>query len=186
MKENIRKCMKTGALWYAILIVVHITARLLFITVEKMDFAIMAHDTPASADRVLFVFDLAVLVLTCVIYVRTEHSYVDFHRNYKEAVRRPDFSYIAFYKERFLPERLTMLIVYTVFQLPLVISVAVQGFMLTHTTVLERLFIMDAAMFSITQSALLGWLLNAVIFAVVITVTDLAFMIIGKRNIEEF
>ena len=71
-----------------------------------------------------------------------------------------------------------------VFQLPLVISVAVQGFMLTHTTVLERLFIMDAATFSITQSAILGWLINAVIFAEVIIAYDALFLILGKRDIE--
>ncbi len=185
-RDRIRENMKKGVIWYLILFPVHIVARLLFMFVEQMDIVIMAKDAPARANRLLLIFDLVILILTCITYVRTEHSFVDFHRDYKDAVKSPNFSYIAFYKKKFFSERLTMLIVYTVFQIPLVISVAVQGFMLMQTTALERIFIMDAAMFSITQSALLGWLLNAVIFAVVITVTDLAFMIIGKRNIEEF
>ena len=181
-KEMIKKAIS----WYVLLLLVHIAARIFFIVMEKFDIMIMAEESPTAANRVLLFFNIVVLVIMSFSYIRIEHSYADYQKAFKNAIKAPDYSHIIFYKDTFLAERIIQVVLYAVFQIPLVISVGIQGFVLTNTTVLERLFIMDGAWYSITQSALFGFLINVLTFIVILTLIDFIYIIREKHDIEAY
>ena len=154
--------------WFVILAAAHVVALLLFDLILYQLF-IPADDYIEdynAVNRNLFIYTQCITIAVSMLMARFEMSYADYRKNLRHAAAEPGFSLIGYYKEKHLRPHLLRLALYTVYQLPFLISYAAQGFVHTNMTLLETAYIYDVGAYVLTGSAILGLLLNVVCFAV--------------------
>ena len=71
------------------------------------------------------------------------------------------------------------------FQIPFLIFYAAFGMSLTQPLVFETFYVMDAGSYLLTGSAILGVLLNTLVFALIYTGIRLLFVFITKKDVEQ-
>jgi len=100
----------------------------------------------------------------------------------RSASEKPGFSIIGYYKEHHLRSHLLRLALYTVYQLPFLISFAAQGFVHTNMTLLESAYIYDVGAYVLTNSAILGLFLNVLCFALLHAGIYLLNLVLTRRE----
>ena len=180
-----RKTVKKLIAWIGILIAVHIIAMIIFGIIFSNSVASMSEQDAVQANLTVLIFNIVFYSLFSIFYFKVETSYIDYRRTLKEALKTEDFSLLNFLINKDLKEHIIMLGIFAVFQLPFVIFYSILGMSLVYTTIFEQFFIMDAGSYLLTDSSLLGVILNTVIFGIVFTLSKLLFNVICKRDIEK-
>jgi len=170
--------------WFAILAAAHIVALLLFDLLLYQLF-IPADDYIEdynTVNRNLFIYTQCITIAMSMLMARIEMSYADYRKALRHAAAEPGFSIIGYYKEHHLKNHLLRLALYTVYQLPFLISFTAQGFVHTNMTLLESAYIYDVGAYVMTGSAILGLLLNVVCFAILHAGLYLFNMLLTRRE----
>ncbi len=172
--------------WFGILVALHIVARLFFGFIISPMIVPIAEDFPDVANRNLFIFCIAVDLFLAIMFAKIETSFADYQKELKAAIKSPEFSIFRFYKEKHLIDHLTKIGIFAIFQIPFTISFALQGLVLTEPTMLESFYIMDAGAYAITNSALLGFILNPLILGAIFAGIYLIALLLIKRDKDNF
>ncbi len=136
----------------------------------------------SAAERIHLFYQFAIIIIFSIFYAFTERSRGEVQNEFKQLIKSPDFKILDHYKQNYLKEHLLKTALYTVFQLPLTVSVALQGYVVQSRTLLERAFPMDSGAYAVTNSALLGLLLNPIIFGVIFMGTYITVLAIKQRT----
>ena len=181
---------KKAVQWLGIVILAHLAAMIIFAIILAGSAEGLAKDSPADAYKAVLVFDVIFYAVFVLLVNRLETSYADYQRNLKNAVKEKDFSPIAYYKANFLKEKLIKVAVLGIFHIPFAVFYQMFGFSLTATTGFEKFYILDAGFYGVAGSSVLGFLLAAVIAAVIyLTICFVSFVIdcnIQKKEIASF
>ena len=180
-----RELFRTAVKWFGALILAHFVAMILFGIALSGSLAYMIVELPKRAKLILLIYNLAFDAIFVLLYSRLETTSVAYRKSMKEAIRAGDFSIINYFKTDLLREHIVKIAVFMAIQLPLVIFFANFGFVLQLATTFEEFYILDAASYLITNSALLGWILNTVLFAIVFTLVRLLLLHRTKKELEE-
>lgn len=179
-RTTFRKAIK----WLGLLFVAHIVALLFFSLTMSVSVATMSVDYPSRANSTVLTFNVVFDLVFAFMYFKIKTSYVAFQKDFKDTVNADGYSFSKYFREEILKEQLVMSTVLALFQLPFVIFYAIFGMSLLYPILLEQLYIMDAGAYLVSGSALLGLLLNTLIFTVVFLLVRLMFFVIMKKNLK--
>ena len=182
--------MKTHPLKRAIqllglLILLHVIAMLAFGLFFSQSIAYMSEDAPTQANLTILIFNVVVDIIFIAIFSKIETSFVDFRRNLKDNLKEPNFSLIKYWKENHFRDNLIIIILMIVLQIPFAIFYSIWGMSLQYTTMFEQFYIIDAGSYLITSSAIVGILLNTVIFGIIYFAVKFLFLLIAKKDVEK-
>jgi hypothetical protein len=171
--------------WFGILIIAHVVSMIISLIFISNFVPEMAEETPEKAKTVILIFDIVMFALLSAIYSYTETSYIAYRKSVKEMLRDNSFSVIRHFKKDYLKAHLIEIGIFMVSQIPFVIFFAIWGFELQYPTAFEKFYIMDVGSFALTNSAILGWLLNTLLFGVVYTLFRILAIYLTKRSVEK-
>ncbi|MBQ8551597.1 MAG: hypothetical protein IJ428_02150 [Clostridia bacterium] len=176
---------KKAVKWFVVLIGAHLIARLVFGFLFASDLAMNEEWEPQKAYRSLFNLCIIMQLVFAIIYAKVRAYFVDNKTLLKAEMKNPDFSLFGFYKERYLKELIVKLVMFAVFQLPFTIFFAVWGLSIGAPTIIETFYIINAGAYALTGSAILGFIINTVIFSVIFIAVEWLFLLIDKRNAKQ-
>ena len=170
--------------WLGILLIAHIASLIVFSLMMSGSVAeISIYDLP-RANRSVLTFGIAFDIAFAFLYYKLKTSFVDYQKNFKDTLRAEDYSFSKYFKEEILKEQIVMSVVFALFQIPFVIFYAIWGMSLLYPILFEQFYIMDSGSYLISNSALIGWLLNTLVFTVIFLAVRLFFFAIMKKDIE--
>ncbi len=167
-RDQIKALIRTGATWFVLLIVWRLVTMFvwsLFFGSTVQDEADFDVGTKASATVTIFTSFVSMIILAVVNAVMFARNNGDERRALVEASRADGFSIIRYF-DRFIPSYIVYIGLYVLTQLIFCGFFAAFGFRYvasTGGTVLERYHIADAGFYLLTNSALLGLLLNIIV-----------------------
>ena len=177
--------------WFGWLIVAHILAMILFGMIFSGTVASMSleEESVSAANMIVFWFDLAYVAVFFSCIIKFENSFLEtrrvFKQNLKSDIHDGGMSEWDFIKKHYLKEHILRIAVYAVFQLPFLIFYLAWGLDLVYTTGFEKFYIMSAGTYATIHSGILGYLLNVLMFAALLTgIRALAF-ILNKKKAEK-
>lgn len=176
---------KTLVKWFGILILAHLASMLIFGLLLSSAIGELYDDEPIKAKLCVVAYNIVFDVALIVFCAKAESSYVDYRKSLKEALKLGNFSVINYFKTVFLKEHLFKIAIFTALQIPFVIFFAIFGVSLQYPILLEQFYYMDAGCYMLTGSAILGWLLNTILFGVIFTLIRALFIIISKKEIKK-
>lgn len=178
-----RDTIKKAINWLGILIAAHIAGMILFELFLSGSLTTLLEDEPNTVSLYIFIFNVAFQIFFSVLFVNLETTFVEYRRKMREALKEHDFSTIEYFKQRHLKEDIVKLVIFAVFQIPFAIFYASFKLSLFAMTGLERFYIMDAGMYVLTGSAILGFLLNTLLFCIIYVSVRLASLALLKKRI---
>lgn len=167
-RDQIKALIRTGATWLVLLIVWRVVTMLvwsIFFGSTVQDEADHDVGTKTSAAVTIFTSFVSMIVLAVTNAVIFARNNGDERRAFVEASREDGFSVIRYF-ERYIPSYIVYIGFYVLTQLIFCGFFAAFGFRYvasTGGTVLERFHIADAGFYLLTNSALLGLLLNIIV-----------------------
>ena len=178
-QELFRKLVK----WLGIVVVLHLVAMLFFGMFFSSNIAALeALGDFGEASLTVFLFDIGVNIIFVVIYAKAVSSFADYSKAITAAMKEPSFTVIEYYKNTYLKLDLLKIAVFAVFQLPFVIFAAVFGISFLNSTFMERFYIFEAGYYALTGSAILGFLISVVVFAVCLIAAEILSIAAEKRS----
>lgn len=182
-----RKTIKELIKWAFMLIIAHLATMLIFGLVVSSSVARVALDDPLRARTVVFWIGLILQAFFVLIYSKflSRFGDTDYRREFRAAVKNENVSVLEFYRSSLLIENLLKLVVFAVFQIPFTVFYSAFGLDLVYTTGLEQFYIMDAGAYALTNSALLGFFLNTVLFGVVFLAIQFLFLVFTRKSFDE-
>ena len=178
-REKIKKIIN----WIGILIAAHLAAMIAFSIFISGSLTIIAEDETHTFNRSIFIFDIIFHIFFSVLVINIETSFVEYRRKMREAIRENNFTTIEYFKQRHMRDDIIKLICFTVFQIPFTVFYASFNFSMFATTGLEKFYIMDAGAHLITGSAILGFLLNTLLFSIIYISVRLASLALLKKRV---
>lgn len=182
MKQNL---FKKSVNWLGLLIIAHIASMIIFGIAFSSSVAYMSEDQPTRAKFLVFVYNIVFDVLFVLIFSKGEMSFVEYRKAIKESIKDNSFTVLKYFKTVMLKEHLAKLGVFMAFQIPFVIFFSIWGLSLQVPTMFEQFYYMDAGSYILTNSAILGWILNTVLFGIVCTIIRILFVSLTKRDLEK-
>ena len=170
--------------WLGILVIAHIAALIFFSIFLSGAVADMSTNDPNRANRTVLTFNIIFDVAFAFMYFKIKTSYVDYKRSFREILTSENYSFSKYFKEDILKEQLMMTVVFALFQIPFVIFFAIWGMSLLYPLLLEQIYSMDAGAYLVTNSALIGWLVNTLIFTFIFLLMQLFFFVKMKKDIR--
>ena len=173
--------------WFGILLLAHFLAMLVFgiILSTSVTQMVVEDELLGRAKRTVFIYDLVVFVIASIVYSSIEVSFNEHKKMIKDAVREEGFDFREFLKATYLKDHLIRLGIYAAFQIPYLIFFAVWGAEFQYPTTFEQFYIMDTGAYALTGIAILGFLINILVFGTVFTLTRLLFIFLTKRDQEK-
>lgn len=176
------KLFKKSVKWFFILVLAHIAGMIIFSIALSSSVASISDDYKLKANIIIFIFDIIFDICFSVLYFKIENSYVDYQRRLKELLRKHDFSIVRVFKQEFFKEHMVQLAIYAVLQIPFVIFFVIWGMSLTTPLIFEQFYVVDAGSYLVTNSAILGFLVNTFLFATVFSAARVIFIAILKKD----
>lgn len=168
--------------WLGLVALVHAAAMLFYIIVLSSSISRMLADSPGHVAKVILSFNAVFDVLILCYRSKVDTSYVDYRKAMKDDVKAGTFSLKNYFD---IKEHAVRIGIFAAFQLPFVIFFAVVKDFLYYPLLFSRFYIMDAGCYLATGSALLGFLLNTLLFGTIYTAIKLLFILLTKRNMEK-
>ena len=176
-REMFRKMIR----WLGLLVIVHVVATLFFGIVLSSTVASMWEENPLRTVSVVLWFDIIIDALLLAYVARSDLSFTEGRRVMREEIKAGSFSIWRYFNLR---EYVIKMAIAAAFQLPFVVFFAIFGMTLQHPTLFEQFFIMDAGCYLLTDSAILGLLLNTLLFGAIYALVKIVFLAIGSRRIK--
>ena len=180
-----QKLFKKGIKWIGVLIIAHIVSMIIFGIAFSGSFAYMSEELPMRAAVFVLLYDIVFYVLFVVLLSKIEMSYLEYRKSMKEAIKAKTFSTVNYFKTVLLKEHLVKLGIFMAFQLPFVIFFSIWGLSLKLPIMFEQFYYLDAGCYILTNSAIVGWILNTILFEVVHALVTILFVFLTKREIEK-
>lgn len=176
-KERFRKMVR----WFGLLLVAHVIATIVFGIVLSSTVAQMSEEDPARTVSVILWFDALLALLILAYVARGDLAFTEGRREMREEIKAGSFSIWRYFN---VVEYAIKMAIVAAFQLPFVVFFAIFGMTLQHPTLFEQFFIMDAGCYLLTNSAILGLLLNTLLFGAIYALVKIVFLTIGSRRIK--
>ena len=176
--------------WFGWIIVAHILAMIIFGMVFSGTVASMSleEESFAAANMIVLWFDVAYIAIFFACITKFENSFLEtrrlFKQNIKTDIHEGGMSEWDFFKKHYLKEHIWRIVIYAVFQLPFLVFYLAWGLDLVYTTGFEKFYIMSAGTYATTRVGILGYLLNVVTFAALLTGIQTLAFILNKRKAE--
>lgn len=178
-----RDLIKKSINWFGILIAAHVGGMIIFMLFLSNSLTAIAEDEPNTVSLSIFLFNIAFQIFFSVLFVNLETTFVEYRRKMREALRENRFSTVEYFKQRHLKEDIIKLVIFTVFQIPFAIFYGSFRLSLFAMTGFEKFYIMDAGAYVMTNSAILGFLLNSLLFGIIYLSVRLASLVLLKKRI---
>ena len=176
---------KKSIKWLGLLIVVHVVSMLIFGLAFSTMVAQMAEYEPIRAKLFVLIYNVIFDALFLAFWLNWETSYIDYRKSLREFIRKEKFSIVNYFKKTILKETLIKMCIFLAFQIPFAIFFAVLGMALQYPTMFDQFYIADAGFYLLTNSAILGIVLNTVLFSVIFTAITVVFTFKAKKEVEE-
>ncbi len=180
-----RELYRTAVKWLGVLALAHLVSMIIFGIAFSGSIGYMFEEMPKRARLFVLMYDIIFDALFCALYFKFETADADYRRSIKNYLRENKFSMLKYFKTEVKKDHLAKLITFMVLQLPFVAFFALFGIEVYVPTIFEQFYYMDAAFYIITGSALLGLILNTLMFAVVCTLVRMLFIRLTKKYVEE-
>ena len=172
--------------WLGILIATHAVALCLF-SILLEDMAIqLTNDFPDDPNKPkipLLIFDLVFIPLFFGAYGRILSPIPPSEKSLlKKQGREETVSILSHWKEYYLKNTVCAVAMFATLQIPFVIFFANFGFSFTQSIILDRFYFLDAGFYAMTNSALLGWLLCTLFFALCCVLSRLIAILLATRQ----
>ena len=172
--------------WVGFLILAHIVSMIIFgLFISNSIVAMIEDEMVTRAKTVMMIFNVASFIVLSVVYSKIEASFVEYRNPIKERVKSGEFSVLQYFKEVYLREHLISMSLYAAFQIPFCVFYAILGLDFKYPTVFEQFYIMNAGPYFGTASAILGVLLNALLFGLIFTVVRILFIAITQKDVQK-
>ena len=181
-RELFRKMVK----WFGLLLLFHLMSMILFGVIFSSSVARMIDDKlQTRVNLTVLIYNIAVFVIFSIVHSKIESSFSEYKKGIKETVRANEFSALKYFKATFLKEHLIRLGIYFAFQLPFLVFCLIFGVELQYPTMFEQFYITETGFYLVTGSALLGLLLNTVVFGIIFSLIRALFVFITKKDVEK-
>ena len=172
--------------WLGLIIVMHIVAMIIFgMMFSSMVAQMMEYELAVTRGKLTMLgFDILFFLIFMIITVKSEMSFLEYRRELKNAINDESFSSLSYYKNNFLKEHILKLVILIVFQLPLTLFYNFFGYMFDQITGFEQFYALDAGAYVLTESSILGLLVNILIFGVLIFVSWWTVFLLTKKGIQ--
>jgi hypothetical protein len=177
---------RTIVKWFGILIAANLVANLAYILLISRIIEPMWEDAPPAAGRTLLLFGVVFQVIMILFHTKIESSFVSYRDDLYAAMKEPGFSIIGYYVKNYLTDHLIKAGMFALFSLPLTASVAAQGLDFTQPTILELYYIMSTGAYAVAGNAFVGFILNALLFAVLFVGLSFGTLYLTKRDKEVY
>ena len=172
--------------WVGFLMLAHIVSMIIFgLFISNSIVAMIEDEMVARAKTVMMIFNVAAFAVLSVVYSKIEASFVEYRNPIKERLKAGEFSVPQYFKEVYLKEHFISLLLYVVFQMPFCVFYAILGMDFKYPTALEQFYIMNAGSYFATASAILGILLNMLLFGLIFTAMRILFITITKKDVQK-
>jgi len=168
--------------WLGLLLLAHLVSAIFFGVFLSSTVAQMAEDAPRYVISVILWYDVIFSALFFAYVARGDMQYADFRKTMREEIKAGRFSLWQYFGVK---EYLIKLGAAAGLQIPFVIFFAIVGMPLQYTPLFAEFYIMDAGCYLLTNSAILGWVLNTVLFGAVYGAVKLLMLNIAKTKIKK-
>lgn len=176
------KLFRKAIQWCGVLLIAHAIAALIYGIVFSSSVGYMMEDQPMRAKMTVFVFNIVFDAAILAYISHMDTSYVDYRKTMKDDLKAGTFSVQKYFYTR---EHVIKIATFSALQLPFAIFYAIWGMSLQYSTLFEQFYIMDAGCYLLTESFLLGLLLNTLMFGAIYTLIKLLFILITKKRLKE-
>ena len=179
-----RELYRTAVKWLGILALAHLVSMIIFGIAFSGSIGFMFQEMPKRARFFVLMYDLIFDALFCALYLKFETADVDYRRSMRNYLKDNKFSMLKYFKSEIKKDHLVKIITFMLFQIPFAAFFVFFGIEVYVPTIFEQFYYMDAGLYIITGSALLGWILNTLLFAVVFTLVRMLFIRLTKKYVE--
>lgn len=161
--------------WVGLLVLAHLIAWIFYGILLSNTVAQMWEEAFGYVISTVLCYDVIFCALFFAYVARGDMQYTDFQKTMREDIKAGTFSIKQYFGVK---EYLIKLCVGAGFQIPFVILFAIVG---RH---ISGFYVMDAGCYLLTNSAILGWVLNTVLFGTVYGAVKLLLLTLAKRKIK--
>lgn len=176
---------KKAVKWLGILIIAHIVSMIVFGLFFSGSLATMSEEEPMRAKVFVFVYNIIFDTLFVLLFSKIEMSYVEYRKLMKDSIKAKNFSVLNYFRTVMLKEHIVKLGIFMALQIPFVVFFSIFGISLRLPIMFEQFYYMDAGSYILTNSAILGWLLNTLVFGIICTLVRIFFVFLTKKDIEK-
>ena len=180
-----RELYRTAVKWLGVLALAHLVSMIIFGIAFSGSIGFMFEEMPKRARLFVLMYDLVFNALFCALYLKFETADVDYRRSMRNYLKENKFSMLKYFKTEIKKDHLAKMITFMLFQIPFVAFFALFGIEVYVPTIFEQFYYMDAGFYIITGSALLGLILNTLLFSIVFTLIRMLFIRLTKKYVEE-
>ena len=180
-----RELYRTAIKWLGFLVIAHVVSMIIFGIAFYGSIGYMFEEVPKRAQIFVLGYNVVFDALFVALFFRFETNDADYRRSLRDYLKENKFSMLKYFKTELLKEHLVRILAFFIFQIPFVVFFAIWGIALQLPTMFEQVYYMDAAFYIITRSAILGWVLNTMMFAVIFTLVRMIFIRSAKKYVEE-
>lgn len=180
-----RNLFRKNVKWLGLLIIAHVVAMIIFGLAFSSSLAHMSEDQPTRAKILVLAYNIVFDTLFVLIFSKGEMSYIEYRKSIKEAIKTKSFTVLKHFKTVMLKEHLSKLGVFMAFQIPFVIFFSILGLSLQNPSIFEQFYYMDAGCYILTNSAILGWILNTLLFGFICTLVRILLVFLTKKDLEK-
>ncbi len=137
----------------------------------------------ARGNTVVLLFGLASLLIFCIYYTISGARDAEYTSVLKAAMKEEGFSVLRYFAKTQCKMNLYRVVAFAVFQIPFAIFFAFFGFSLDLTTGVEAFYRLEAGMYGLTGSWLLGFVLMTLVFGTVLFVCQFVCLFLCYRRV---
>jgi len=171
--------------WLGILFIAHFVTNWTFSLLFSRDFMITAEWEPDKAYSSLSKLCLVFQFFFTLIFTWFKSYFDDNKHLLKEAMKSSDFTLTKFYLKNYFKDNLIRIAVFAVFQLPFTVYYGFFGTSLITPTIIDVFYIYDVGPYIATNSAVLGFILNPLIFGILLIAWQYVWLIFAKQSLKE-
>ena len=173
--------------WVGLLLVIHLVAMIAFgIVLSGIVGQMLGDPTTVLRGKITFLaFDVIFFFIAIFIYEKAEMSLAEYRRNLRNRLKEDGFSSLDYYKSESMRLHIWKLALVVVFQLPFALFFNSFGYVFDNITSFEQFYALDAGAYVATGSAILGILINAVLFGIALLGAWWCAFLITKRSLKE-
>ncbi len=166
--------------WLGLLALAHLVGMIFFGVALSSSIAHMAEEIPVRAVRTLLWYGIIFNAIFFGYMARGDMQYTEFQKAMREDVRAGRFSLRQYF---YIKEYAVKMGIAMALQIPFVIFFAIFGMPLQFTPLFAQFYAIDAGCYVLTGSAILGWILNGLLFSAIYALVKVVLLLWKKRQI---
>ena len=173
--------------WAGLMFLTHIGTMIVFAIFMSSGLArLEENDLIHTAHTNALLTDIVIWTIFSIFYFKISSTFTDYRRAVKESMNENRFSILSCYKKNFLREDIWKMAILAAFQLPFMAFFAIAEVSYLASTIIDRFYILEAGFYGTSGSALAGWLICTVTYAVIFFIFRIIFLATTARSIKNF